>query len=118
MDPGLARQRGNPGAKGDAGTGPNPTDRGKTGTKRHLLVDRRGTPLGLVLSPANRHDSKLLAATLDAVPPVRGQRGRPRTGPPSSTPTRPTTIASAATNAAPVGSGRAQRQARPAPLGS
>ncbi len=45
------------------------------------MVDRRGTPLGLRLSPANRHDSVMLAATLDAVPGVRQGRGRPRKRP-------------------------------------
>jgi transposase len=45
------------------------------------VVDREGTPLGLVLSPANRHDSKMLAAALDAVPPIKGHRGRPRRRP-------------------------------------
>ncbi len=35
----------------------------------------------MTLSPANRHDSKMLAATLDAVPPVRRGRGRPRRRP-------------------------------------
>ena len=39
-------------------TGPNPTDRGKCGTKRHLLVDGRGVPLSIHLSGANRHDLK------------------------------------------------------------
>ena len=34
-------------------------------------MDGHGTPLGLTLSAANRHDSKMLAPTLDAVPPVR-----------------------------------------------
>jgi hypothetical protein len=40
-------------------------------------VDARGTPLGVVvLSGANRHDSRMLTPTLDAVPPVRsGRRG-------------------------------------------
>ena len=61
--------------------GPNPTDRGRPGTKRHLVVDARGTPLGFELSGANRHDSKLLAATLDVVPGVRRGRGRPRRRP-------------------------------------
>jgi putative transposase len=41
-------------------TGANPTDRGKTGTKRSLLVDGRGTPLAIVVAGANRHDSPLL----------------------------------------------------------
>jgi hypothetical protein len=33
--------------RGDA-TDPNPTDRGKPGTKRHLVVDARGTPLDIL----------------------------------------------------------------------
>ena len=45
------------------------------------MVDRRGTPLGVRLSPANRHDSLMLAPTLDAVPGVRHGRGRPRKRP-------------------------------------
>jgi transposase len=45
-------------------------------------VDARGTPLGVALNGANRHDSKMLAATLDAIPGVRnGNRGRPRRRP-------------------------------------
>ena len=68
--------------KGGDETGPNPTDRGRAGTKRHCVTDRRGTPLGLTLTGANRHDSMALAATLDAVPGVRsGRRGRPRKRP-------------------------------------
>ena len=39
-------------AKKGACTGPNPTDRGKPGTKRHLVTDARGTPLGMRLVPA------------------------------------------------------------------
>jgi len=36
----------------------------------------------VTIGPANRHDSTALAATLDAVPPVRsGRRGRPRRRP-------------------------------------
>ena len=49
-----------------AAVGPAPTDRGKQGTKRSLLCDRRGIPLALVIEGANRHDMKLLAATLQA----------------------------------------------------
>lgn len=45
------------------------------------MVDRKGTPLGVQLSPANRHDSLMLAPTLDAVPGVRHGRGRPRKRP-------------------------------------
>lgn len=49
-------------------TGPNPTDRSKSGTKRSLLVDERGVPLGLVVSGANTPDGKLLEATLTSTP--------------------------------------------------
>ena len=47
--------------------GRNPTDRGKPGTKKSILVEASGGPLRVVLAPANRHDTKLLAATLAAV---------------------------------------------------
>lgn len=52
---------------GGAATGPNPTDRGKRGTKRSLLTDGAGIPLALIIDGANRHDVKLLSATLDGV---------------------------------------------------
>jgi transposase len=45
--------------------GPSPVDRRKLGMKRSLLTDGAGIPLGRVLAPANRHDSPLLAPTLD-----------------------------------------------------
>jgi transposase len=46
--------------------GRNPVDRGKRGLKRSVVVDGRGIPVGSVSAPANRHDSPLLAPTLDA----------------------------------------------------
>lgn len=52
---------------GGAATGPNPTDRAKLGTKRSLLVEAKGVPLAIEVGPANRHEVKLLAATLDGV---------------------------------------------------
>ena len=45
--------------------GPSPVDRRKQGMKRSLLTDGHGIPLGRVLAGANRHDSPLLAPTLD-----------------------------------------------------
>jgi transposase len=42
-----------------------------------LLVDRRGIPLAVGLSAANTHDSVLLEAVVDAVPPIKGPGGRP-----------------------------------------
>ena len=53
--------------------GPNPTDRGKAGTKRSLLVDGEGGPLSIVVAGANVHDAKLLEATLDATVVERPQ---------------------------------------------
>ncbi|MDQ2784390.1 MAG: IS5 family transposase [Chloroflexota bacterium] len=52
---------------GGAATGPNPTDRGKRGTKRSLLVDGTGVPLAVVVGGANRHDMKLVTATLEGI---------------------------------------------------
>jgi transposase len=69
------------GEKRGAATGPNPTDRGRPGTKRHLITDRRGIPLGFLLTGANVHDSLPFEALIDAVPPIRGKRGRPRRRP-------------------------------------
>lgn len=53
-------------ASGEA-TGNNPTDRAKTGTKRSMLTDGAGIPLAVAVAGANRHDSKLLVATLDGL---------------------------------------------------
>ena len=47
--------------------GPNPTDRGKKGSQRNLLVDGRGVPLSLVVSGANRHDVTQLEIVLDEI---------------------------------------------------
>jgi len=52
-------------------TGPNPTDRGTCGTKRSLLTEASGVPVGLVVAGANRNDFKLARATLDSIPIVR-----------------------------------------------
>jgi transposase len=51
--------------------GPNPTDRAKAGSKRHLLVDENGIPLGIMITGANIHDSTGLPALLDASAPLR-----------------------------------------------
>ena len=62
-------------------TGKNPTDRAKKGTKRHLLVDGKGTPLALRLTGANRNESLEAMPLVDDIPPIRGRRGRPRRKP-------------------------------------
>lgn len=71
-----------PSEKGGCLTGPNPTDRGKLGTKYHVLVTADGLPLAIMVSGANRHDSMLLEPLLDGLVPIRtGGRGRPRRRP-------------------------------------
>ncbi len=52
-------------------TGPNPTDRGKLGTKRSVVTDARGLPLGFAVAGATVPDSKLLGGTLAAMPVKR-----------------------------------------------
>lgn|SRR5215210_5468709 len=49
-------------------TGPNPTDRAKSGTKESLWVDGEGVPLGIVVAGANVNDYKLTEATLESSP--------------------------------------------------
>ncbi|WP_439332611.1 IS5 family transposase [Pyxidicoccus fallax] len=71
-----------PRQKRGAETGPNPTDRGKKGSKHHLVTDRKGRPLVVLLSAANVHDKKKDLPLFDAILPVRtGRRGRPRNRP-------------------------------------
>lgn len=48
-------------------TGPNPTDRAKKGTKRHLLTEGNGIPLALVVTGANRNDFKETKNVLDHI---------------------------------------------------
>ena len=52
--------------------GKSPVDRGKGGLKRSTMVDGNGIPLRTLAAPANRHDSPLLAPTLDALQTLRG----------------------------------------------
>ena len=46
--------------------GPNPTDRGKAGSKRHVLTEGRGVPLATIVTAANVNDHTALPALLDA----------------------------------------------------
>ena len=56
---------------GGGKTGPNPTDRGKGGVKRSRLTEAQGIPVGLAVDGANRHDMKLVRATVDSLPVPR-----------------------------------------------
>jgi putative transposase len=48
-------------------TGPNPTDRGKMGTKKSMIVDGEGGPLGVVIAGANVLERRLLKETIEAI---------------------------------------------------
>jgi len=69
------------GEKGGSETGPSPVDRGRPGSKHHLLVDQTGIPLAFALTGSNRNDVPQLIPLLDAVPAVGGLVGRPRRRP-------------------------------------
>ncbi|MGW1787007.1 IS5 family transposase [Streptomyces sp. NPDC002143] len=62
-------------------TGPNPTDRGKKGSKIHLIVDRSGLPLSIGISAANLHDSRALIPLVRGIQPIRSRRGPRRRRP-------------------------------------
>ncbi|MFF6984722.1 IS5 family transposase [Streptomyces sp. NPDC008343] len=62
-------------------TGPNPTDRGKSGSKIHLVVDRTGLPASVAISAANTHDSVALQPLIASIPPVPSRRGPRRRRP-------------------------------------
>ena len=52
---------------GGENTGPNPTDRAKSGVKRSLLTEGQGVPLGLAVEGANRHHMKLVRDTIESI---------------------------------------------------
>lgn len=52
---------------GSDSPGENPTDRGKRGVERGLLVEGNGVPIGVPIDGANRHDKKLVEATIDSL---------------------------------------------------
>ena len=60
--------------KGGDCTGPNPTDRGKLGVKRHVITDGRGIPVAIGITAANVHDKRLAEPMVDAVV-IRHSRG-------------------------------------------
>jgi IS5 family transposase len=61
--------------------GANPVDRGKPGTKLHLVCDGSGLPLTAVVTAANVNDTTMFQAVVEDIPPVRTPAGRRRTRP-------------------------------------
>jgi transposase len=62
-------------------TGPNPTDRGKNGCKRHVICDANGIPLVIATGPANQRDEELVAPMLEQFPHLRDAKGKKRSKP-------------------------------------
>ena len=61
--------------------GANPVDRGKPGSKLHLVCEGGGWPLTAIVTAANASDTTLFAAVLDDAPPIRASARRRRTRP-------------------------------------
>ncbi|WP_330294150.1 IS5 family transposase [Streptomyces griseorubiginosus] len=69
------------GEKGGDATGPSPVDRGRTGSKHHVICDGKGTPFTVITTAANVNDVTQALALVDGIPPVAGRPGRPRSRP-------------------------------------
>ncbi|WP_443064612.1 IS5 family transposase [Streptomyces sp. NBC_00582] len=67
--------------RGGTLTGPNPVDRGKKGSKLHVLSEAQGIPLAVAVSGANTHDSMVLKPLIRGTPAVRSRRGPRRLRP-------------------------------------
>ena len=61
--------------------GANPVDRGKPGSKLHLVCDGGGLPLTAVVTAANVNDTTMFQALLADISPVRTPARRRRTRP-------------------------------------
>ena len=66
---------------GGAQTGPNPTDRGKAGTKHHLIVDGNGIPLASCITGANEHEIHSMIPLVNSIPVVKFKTDRKRKTP-------------------------------------
>jgi transposase len=62
-------------------TGKNPTDRGKPGTKHHIVTDGQGIPLAVTITGSNIPDVKEVTNVIDSIPEVPGHVGHPRKRP-------------------------------------
>src|SRR5204862_6058344 len=60
---------------GGEDTGPNPTDRGKLGTKHNVLTDAQGIPLAVTVTGANAADVTQLLPLVDAIPDLSEAAG-------------------------------------------
>lgn len=56
-------------------------DRGKYGSKIHLITERSGLPVSVGIPGANLHDRRALIPLVRGVPPIRSSRGPRRRRP-------------------------------------
>jgi IS5 family transposase len=61
--------------------GANPVDRGKPGSKLHLVCDGSGLPVTAVVTAANVNDTTMFQAIVADIPPIRTPAGRRRARP-------------------------------------
>ena len=61
--------------------GANPIDRGKPGSKLHLVCDGGRLPLTMAVTAANIPDVTMMEAMVDDIPPIRTPSRRRRTRP-------------------------------------
>jgi transposase len=61
--------------------GANPVDRGKPGSKLHLVCDASGLPLTAAVTAANVNATTMFEAVMDDIPPIRAPTGQRRTRP-------------------------------------
>lgn len=64
--------------EGGEDTGPNPTDRSKSGSKHHVLTDAQGIPLNATVTAANVNEVTQVLQVLTDMPPVGGKPGPKR----------------------------------------
>lgn len=83
--------------RGGAATGPSPVDRGKTGSKHHVIVEAHGIPLAATLTGGNRNDVTQLIPLIRAVPRSEANAANRCTARSTSTPTAATTTRVTAT---------------------
>jgi hypothetical protein len=86
--------------------GANPVDRGKPGSKLHLVCEGGGLPLTVAVTAANAGDTTMFQAVLDDVPPIRTRRDGGAPDLMRSMRTRPTTAPPTVPGCGGVGSGR------------
>jgi Transposase DDE domain len=98
--------------KWGAGTGPSPVNRGRPGSKHHLICDGNGTPIYVLTSGANVPDISRALALLDGYPPIAGRRAGHDAGSPRCWPTRPTAAKPSARPAASAAPSRSSRSPR------